>query len=176
MSTESCAATSADEGFSPVIYQELRRLAASYMRRQPASHTLQPTALVHEAYFRLAGSHFECRDRGHFFRTAACAMRQILVDHARSRSASKRGGQVQRVEFDEFSLPINGREILLIRLDDALGALARSDPRKAQIIELRYFGGLSIEEVAQTLDISTATVGREVRYAETWLSRQLNCA
>jgi RNA polymerase sigma factor (TIGR02999 family) len=158
----------------PLVYRELRRLAGSYLRNQAPGHTLQPTALVHEAYLRLVdGSASDWQDRAHFFNVAATIMRQILVDHARSKVAAKRGGGRAKVEFQETLNYSDEKAADLVALDDALKGLAAFDERKARTIELRYFGGLSTEETAETLGISVATVGRETRYAEAWLRREL---
>jgi RNA polymerase sigma factor (TIGR02999 family) len=158
----------------PLVYRELRRLAGSYLRNQAPGHTLQPTALVHEAYLRLVdGSASDWQDRAHFFNVAATIMRQILVDHARSEVAAKRGGGRAKVEFQETLNYSDEKAADLVALDDALKGLAAFDERKARTIELRYFGGLSTEETAETLGISVATVGRETRYAEAWLRREL---
>lgn len=157
-----------------LVYRELRRLAASYLRNQSRTHTLQPTALVHEAYIRLVErSQTDWQDRSHFFQFAAIVMRRILVDHARTRTARKRGGGQARVDFDvALNYSVN-RGADLVALDQVLTELAAYDERKARVIELRYFGGFSVEETAQALGISVATVGREVRYAEAWLRREL---
>ncbi len=158
----------------PLVYRELRRLAGSYLRNQAPGHTFQPTALVHEAYLRLVdGSASDWQDRAHFFNVAATIMRQILVDHARSKVAAKRGGGRAKVEFQETLNYSDEKAADLVALDDALKGLAAVDERKARTIELRYFGGLSTEETAETLGISVATVGRETRYAEAWLRREL---
>jgi RNA polymerase sigma factor (TIGR02999 family) len=158
----------------PLVYRELRRLAGSYLRNQAPGNTLQPTALVHEAYLRLVdGSAADWQDRAHFFNVAATIMRQILVDHARSKVAAKRGGGRAKVEFQETLNYSDEKAADLVALDDALKGLAAFDERKARTIELRYFGGLSTEETAETLGISVATVGRETRYAEAWLRREL---
>jgi RNA polymerase sigma factor (TIGR02999 family) len=158
----------------PLVYRELRRLAGSYLRNQAPGNTLQPTALVHEAYLRLVdGSASDWQDRAHFFNVAATIMRQILVDHARSKVAAKRGGGRAKVEFQETLNYSDEKAADLVALDDALKGLAAFDERKARTIELRYFGGLSTEETAETLGISVATVGRETRYAEAWLRREL---
>jgi RNA polymerase sigma factor (TIGR02999 family) len=157
----------------PLVYQELRRLAGSYLRGQPGN-TLQPTALVHEAYLRLVDrASADWRDRAHFFRLAATIMRQILVDHARTKAAAKRGGGSGRVDFKDTLNYSDDKAGDLVALDDALRDLAEFDGRKARIIELRYFGGLSLEETAEALGVSVATVGRETRYAEAWLRREL---
>ena len=158
----------------PLVYKELRRLAASYLRAQGPAHTLQPTALVHEAYLRLvARAGTDWNDRAHFFNLAASIMRQILVDHARAKVAAKRGGARAKVELKDTLNYSDEKAADIVALDDALRGLAAFDERKARIIELRYFGGLSVEEIAQALGISIATVGRENRYAEAWLRREL---
>jgi RNA polymerase sigma factor (TIGR02999 family) len=158
----------------PLVYQELRRLADHYLRDERSAATLQPTVLVHEAYLRLvAQAHPDWESRSHFFGVAAQLMRQILVDHARRRQSAKRGSAAQNLPLDEavsFS-PERGRDIE--QLDDALTALAAIDQRKAKVIELRFFGGLSTAETAQALGISIATVGREQRMAEAWLHREI---
>lgn len=158
----------------PLVYQELRRLAGKFLRDQTPAHTLQPTVLVHEAYLRLVQrASPDWRDRAHFFSVAAAVMRQILVDHARSKIAAKRGGDRRKVEFNDCCNYSDEKASEVLALDDALQALAAFDERKARVIELRYFGGLSIEETAEALALSVATVGRETRYAEAWLRRQL---
>jgi RNA polymerase sigma factor (TIGR02999 family) len=159
----------------PLVYTELRRLAASFLRNQPSEHTLQPTALVHEAYLRLVDrANSDWKDRAHFFSLAATIMRQILVDHARSKAAGKRGGGRAKVEFKDTLNYTDEKAADLVALDDALRGLAAFDERKARTIELRYFGGLSVEEAAETLGVSVATIGRETRYAEAWLRRELS--
>jgi len=158
----------------PIVYRELWRLADHYLRNEHAAATLQPTALVHEAYLRLVGQNLpDWESRSHFFGVAAHLMRQILVDHARRKRSAKRGSGAQNISLEEsvsFS-PSPGREIE--GLDDALKALDKIDPRKVKIVELRFFGGFSVEETAQALGISVATVGREQRLAEAWLHRQM---
>jgi len=159
----------------PLVYQELRRLAGGFLRRQPPGNSLQPTALVHEAYLRLVHqANPEWNDRGHFFHVAAMVMRQILVDHARAKVAGKRGGGQIKVEFRESLDYSDEKASEVVALDEALKELAKVDGRKAQAVELRYFGGLSVEEAAEALGVSVATVGREVRYAEAWLRRQMS--
>lgn len=159
---------------TPIIYEELRRLAAHYLRDEHAALTLQPTALVHEAYIRLVSQSMpDWQCRSHFFGVAAHLMRQILVDHARRHNSAKRGAGASPVTFDEAIGFAAARGSDLVALDDVLTALARVDERKARVIELRYFGGFSVEETAQALDISVATVGREQRMAEAWLHREL---
>jgi RNA polymerase sigma factor (TIGR02999 family) len=156
---------------TPLIYDELRRLASSYIRREKAGHTLQPTALLHEAYMRLAGQDQQnWRDRSHFFGVAAHLMRLILVDHARSKLREKRGGEAAHVSLDEALDASPQKSRLLIDLDEALGELASFDARKAQVIEMRFFAGMTIEETAEALQIGVATVGREQRSAEAWLN------
>lgn len=163
------------EELTPLVYSELRKLAGSYLGRERDGHTLQPTALVHEAYIRLvAQDHQDWESRSHFFGVAAHLMRLILVDWARKDRAGKRGGgarQVSLQEVDAAVLPRQSDE--LIALDEALTELATADARKARIIELRYFGGMTIDEVATSLAISTATVERETRFAQLWLCRQM---
>lgn len=157
-------------GLLPLVYNELRRLAASYLQRERAGHTLQATALVHEAWLRLVDqSRVEWQNRAHFFGVAAQMMRRILVDHARAHVAGKRGGGAVHVSLDN-SLEISSeRHAELIAIDEALSALAELDPLKSRIVELRFFGGLSVEEVATVLNSSTATVNRHWRMARAWL-------
>src|SRR5215467_13218262 len=158
----------------PLVYRELRRLAGGYLRHQAPGLTLQPTALVHEAYLRLVDrSCADWQDQAHFFNLAATIMRQILVDHARAKTAAKRGGSRAKVEFKDTLNYSDDKAAHLVAVDDALKALAAFDERKARVVELRYFGGLSIEETAEAIGISVATVGRELRYADAWLRREL---
>jgi RNA polymerase sigma-70 factor, ECF subfamily len=156
---------------APLVYDELRRIAARYLSRERAGHTLQPTALVNEAYVRLVQAEdlgFE--NRSHFFGVAARLMRQILVDAARKRAAGRRGGRQHRVTLTEgVALEHGGRDVDLLMLDDALTRLAEKDARLAQIVDLRYFGGLSVEETAEVLDSSPRTVKREWAVARVWL-------
>ena len=160
------------ERLAPLVYQELRRLADSYLRNERAAQTLQPTALVHDLYIRLVGGELpDWNSRAHFFGIAAHRMRQILVEHARQRQASKRGGGAEQVTFDEMVCFAPQRSPDIIALDEALNSLATFDEHKCKVIELRYFAGLSIEEVAEALKISVATVRREQRLAEAWLKR-----
>ncbi len=163
----------AREALIPVVYQELRRLAGKCLAGQQ-HQTLQSTALVHEAYLRLAGqSSLRAENRAHFFAIAARLMRQILVDHARSRGADKRGSSCITLSFDEaIGLPQKS-EIDLVALDDALNHLNMMDPRQSQIVDLRFFGGLSIEDTSQVMEISPATVKREWSIARLWLQREL---
>jgi len=157
---------------TPLVYKELRRLAASHLRRERKSHTLQPTALVHEAYLRLVDQkNPNWQNRSHFFGVASQLMRRILVDHARKRQACKRA--VQRVSLEESVCFQHERSRELLALDASLTALEKLDPRKGRAVELRYFGGLSMEEIAQMLDISAVTVRRDLRMAEAWLNREM---
>ena len=154
----------------PLVYRELRRLAGYYMRRQRADHTLQTSALINEAYLRLIDhKNMRWENRAHFYAIAAQAMRRILVDHARSRGYAKRGGCALKVSFDEAVIGAEERAEELIALDDALKDLAAIDPRKSQVVELRYFGGLSVDETAEVLGVSVVTVMREWRSAKGWL-------
>ncbi len=158
----------------PLVYDELRRLARSYLRKERVDHTLQPTALVHEAYVRLADRQQPVwRDRVHFFSIAARVMRQVLVDHARSYTANKRGGDVIKVPIEEGEQVADQRASNLLQLDDALQRLAGFDERKARIIELRFFGGLTIDECARVLEVSTPTIINETRKARAWLYKEI---
>jgi RNA polymerase sigma-70 factor, ECF subfamily len=159
----------------PLIYGELRKLAASYLRRERVSHTLQPTALVHEAYLRLVDqTQVQWQNRAHFFGVAAQMMRRILVDHARAHEAEKRGGDFQKFSLDEnVDVSGNERDVNLVSLDDALNRLAELDPQKSKIVELRFFGGLSVEETAEVLGVSAPTVKRQWRMAKAWLFGQI---
>jgi RNA polymerase sigma factor (TIGR02999 family) len=160
----------------PIVYHELRRLAAGHLRRERAGHTLQPTALVAEVYLRLVGEgHKDWSGRVDFYAAAARHMRQILVDHARRRRARKRGGGARAVTLDDGALPIE-RPGDLVALDDALEALSRFDERKARTVELHYFGGLTHEEAAAVLGVHVNTVARDLRLARAWLHRELSGA
>src|SRR5215469_16579042 len=155
------------DDLTPLVYRELRQLAARSLRKECQGHTLQPTALVHEAYLRLVGQkNPNWQSQSHFFGVAARLMRQILVDHARKRKAGKRAGE--KVSLEEAVSFQQKRSPNLLALDSSLNALEKLDPRKCKAIELRYFGGLSMDEIAQTLDISTVTVRRDLRMAEAW--------
>jgi RNA polymerase sigma factor (TIGR02999 family) len=160
----------------PMVYADLRRVAANYMRREAVDHALQPTALVHEAYVRLIDQkHVQWRNRAHFFGVAAGLMRRILVDQARRRRAEKRGGGWERVTLvgDEAAVE-NHKEIDVLALHEALERLAAFDPQQERIVELRYFGGLTIEEAAEVLGISAATVVREWTIAKAWLRTDMS--
>jgi RNA polymerase sigma-70 factor, ECF subfamily len=162
------------EDLAPIVYRELHRQAERHMRGQPAGHTLQATALVHEAYLRLAsGGAVEWKSRAHFFGVAAKAMRSILVDHARARRTSKRGGGARQVTLAAAD-EAGGRNVEVLELDQALQRLSELDPRKAALVELRWFGGLSNEEAAEVLAVSPATAKRDWRIARAWLRRELS--
>jgi RNA polymerase sigma-70 factor (ECF subfamily) len=158
----------------PLVYGELRLLAKSYMRRERVGQTMQTTALIHEAYLRLIDAHqVRVENRRSFFAVAARLMRQVLVDLARERHSRKRGGGAQQVSLDEALVVSQQRGEGLLALDEALSALAQIDPRKSQMVELRFFGGLSVEETAEALGVSVETVHRDWRLAKSWLSRRL---
>jgi len=160
------------EDLTPLVYKELRRLAASHLRKERKSHTLQPTALVHEAYLRLVGQdNPRWEDRSHFYGVAARLMRQILVEHARRKNAIKRAARTVSLE-DALNFH-QDRSRDLVALDNALNALEKLAARKCKAVELRYFGGFSMDEVAQALDVSLVTVRRDLRMAETWLQREM---
>jgi RNA polymerase sigma factor (TIGR02999 family) len=164
------------EALMPIVYAELRRLADHYMRQERMSHTLQPTALVHEAYLRLSGIRaMRLQSRAHFYGAAAQVMRRVLVDHARKRRSLKRGGPAcERVPFDEaIDTPID-MPVDVVALDEALAALERIAPQRARVVELRYFGGLSVEDTAEYLDVAPATVKRHWAVARAWLYRHLS--
>jgi RNA polymerase sigma factor (TIGR02999 family) len=160
----------------PVVYAELRRLAASQLSRERADHTLQATALVHEAYLRLVGQHsVDWRNRAHFFSIAAEMMRRILVNHAERRVAGKRGGPDAKLSLDDAVSPASeSRQLDILVLDDALNRLTELDARQGRIVELRFFGGLSVEEVAEVLNVSAVTVKREWRLAKAWLHDEMS--
>jgi len=165
----------APEKLLPVVYQDLRKLARVYLRQERADHTLQATALVHEAYMRLVDwETTSWQNRAHFFSVAATVMRRILVDHARRKNAEKRGGFGQKLSLDEAISFAAEREVDLIRLDDALVNLEKIDARQAKVVELRFFGGLTIEETAEALRISPATVKNEWAFAKAWLRVELS--
>ena len=158
----------------PLVYSELRQLAGHYMAREHREHTLQPTALLHEAYLRLASTRRgQFNNRVHFYGAAAQAMRRILVDHARRRRAKKRGQEPIRIDLDHVNVGVDLR-LDLVALDDALKQLTEIAPRPARVVELRYFGGMTIDEVADLLDIAPATVKRHWAFARAWLHRELS--
>jgi RNA polymerase sigma factor (TIGR02999 family) len=159
----------------PMVYGELRRLAKHYLKSERPDHTLQSTALVHEAYLRLVGQDsLRVDSRAHFFGIAAGLMREILVDHARRRGAAKRGGDCLTLTLDEAIAWPQQKPLDVVALDDALKRLAGMDPRQSRIVELRFFGGLSIEEASEVLEISPATVKREWATARLWLQREMS--
>jgi RNA polymerase sigma factor (TIGR02999 family) len=165
---------SALQNLIPMVYRELRRLAHRYMSRERPAHTLQTTALIHEAYQRLVDApHVGWQDRTHFYAVCAQLMRRILVDYARSRRYQKRGGGIQLAPFDEMLIAPRERGRDLVALDEALTALASLDPRKAQVVELRFFGGLTADETAGVLKVSPDTVLRDWKMAKVWLLREL---
>ena len=164
---------SAAEKLLPLVYKELHRLAKSYMRRERPEHTLQPTALIHEAYLRLAHDDVDWQSRQHFIGVAANVMRRVLVDHARAHKAEMRGGGLERIEFEEGLAISKERSSEVIALHDALNRLELLNPRRAKVVELRYFGGLSVEEVAAVLDMSPRSVKRDWALARPWLFREI---
>jgi RNA polymerase sigma factor (TIGR02999 family) len=158
----------------PLVYDELRRLAESFLERERPDHTLQATALVHEAYVKLVDQHSaRWNDRAHFFAVAAQAMRRILVDHARTHGRAKRGGGLRQVSLDTQAELAQRPDTDLLALDDALDRLAKDSPDSIRVVEMRYFSGMTIDETAAALGVSTATVEREWRYARAWLYRDL---
>jgi RNA polymerase sigma factor (TIGR02999 family) len=168
--------TAARAALFDALYRELRRLAEAAMRAERANHTLQPTALVHEAFLRLAGDDGGFESRAHFLGVAASAMRRVLVDHARGRNAQKRGGGSTIVAVDDLDL-LPGREceeVDLVVLDDALSRLTALDARQGQIVELRFFGGLSVEETAAVVGVSERTIKREWQMSRAWLRREIS--
>jgi len=166
--------SSAQEKLAPILWEELRQNARAYMRRERAGHTLQATALVNEAFLRLVDlRRIEWRDRSHFFTLASQMMRRILVDHARSRGYQKRGGGEKVVPLNESAMAVADRASELIALDDALKALEKHDARKARVIEMRFFGGLSVDETAEALHVSSQTVLRDWNLAKAWLTREM---
>lgn len=159
----------------PLVYDELHRLAQSYLQRERAGHSLQTTALIHEVYLRLIDARdIQWQNRAHFFGVAARVMRQILVAFARERGFQKRGGGAQRVSLDEAMLIDSGQQEELLALDEALQALAQFDARKAQVVEMRFFGGLTEAEIAEALQVSPETVRRDWRLAKSWLLYELS--
>ncbi len=159
---------------TPLVYDELRRIAHRYVRAERNGHTLQTTELVNEAYTRLLGKQkIEWQNRSHFFGVTAQVMRHILIDHARRRSYAKHGGNARQVSMEDAAVMSHQRAAELIALDEALGELAKLDPRKSRVVELRYFGGLSLEETAEALHVSLMTVRRDWRAAKAWLFRRM---
>ncbi len=163
----------ASEKLLPLVYKELHRVAESYMRRERAGHTLQPTALINETYLRLTGDTINWQNRAHFIGVAANVMRHVLIDHARAHKAAMRGGNLQRVELEEGIAISKERSSEMIALDDALSELEKVNPRQAKIVELRYFAGLSVEEIAAILEIGPRSVEREWASARVWLFERI---
>ncbi len=162
------------EELAPLVYHELRRIASGFLRREREGHTLQPTALLHEAYLRLVDQREkDWKSRAHFYGVAAHLMRLILVDYARSKARLKRGGEVQRVDWNEAISSSAARPAMLAALDDALSELEKLDPRKGRVVELRYFGGYTIEETATMLSVAARTARRDWVVARTWLKGRL---
>jgi len=158
----------------PLVYKELHKIAKRYMAQQSPDHTLQTTAVLHEAYLKLAaGADANWENRAHFYGVAAKAMRHVLVDHARHRQTAKGGGRINRVTLDENLAISDGIGAEMVALDDALTALAKLDARKGQVVELRYFGGLTVDEIAGTLKVSPETVARDWQFAKTYLQREM---
>ena len=163
------------QSLMPLVYDEMRRLAHRYLRRERPGHTLQSTALVHEAFVRLTGNAPpQWEDRAHFFGIAAHLMRQILVEYARSRNADKRGGAMVKLAIDSVDEPSAKPDLDIVALDDALNDLARIDPQQSRVVELRFFSGLSIEDTAEVMGISESTVKRDWNTARVWLFRELD--
>ena len=162
------------EQLMPLVYEELRRMARNYMRRQPSGHTFQTTDLIHETYLKIAGGEAQkWQSRNHFFGVAAKAMRHILVDYARSKNNQKRGGWQERVTLQENMRVTNQSSEEIVALDDALNRLAILDDRKVQVVEMKFFAGLTVAEIAGVLKVSPETVKRDWSFAQTWLLREL---
>lgn len=157
----------------PLVYDELHTLASKHLRGERPDHTLQPTALIHEAYLRLVGADVQWEGRVHFFAVAAQTMRRILVDHARARGRAKRGGGAQPITLDEALAVSPEPTVDVVAIDEALERLSALDPRKARVVELHFFGGMTYDETAAALGVSAATVDRELRVAKAWLYREL---
>lgn len=165
----------AQERLMPFVYDELRRLARSFLSRERGDHTLQPTALVNEAYVRLVDqTRVSWQNRAHFYGIAASMMRRVLIDHARARATGKRGGGAIRLSIDDLQVPIEERAASFIDLDEALKTLEQMDERKCKVVEMRFFGGLSDEEIAEVLGVTTRTVLRDWKKARLWLYRELS--
>jgi len=159
----------------PVVYDELRRQAARYLRREQPGHTLQTTALIHEAYVRLVDQrNVQWQNRAHFFGIAAQMMRRILVDHARTKKRAKRGGSDIKVSLDDATVAVKGQDLDVVAVDEALTRLAKIDEQQSRVVELRFFSGLTVEETAEVMGISPATVKRDWSMAKAWLHRELS--
>ncbi len=162
------------DGLMPLVYEELRRMAKRFMNNQPSDHTLQTTELIHEAYIKLADKkETDWQNRSHFFGVAAQAMRHILVDYARAKMSQKRGGAGQQITLNETALVSKDNSGEILALHEALERLGNMDERKARVVEMKFFGGLTIEEIAEVLQISPETVKRDWKFARTWLLREL---
>ena len=165
----------APERLMPFVYDELRRLARAFLSRERGGHTLQPTALVHEAYVRLVDqTRVDWQNRAHFYGIAASMMRRVLIDHARAHITGKRGGAAIHLSLDDVQLPIEQRAAGLLALDEALERLAAMDERKCRVVEMRFFGGMTDEEIAESLGVTTRTVLRDWKKARLWLYRELS--
>ena len=164
----------AGEALTPLVYDELHKIAARLFRSERSGHTLQPTALVHEAYANLIGADISWQDRAHFYSLAARMMRRLLVNHANAKNAAKRGGGAVRVTLDESRTPAADDSAELLDLDEALTRLAEMDERKAELIQLQYFGGLSFKEMEEVTGLSSSTLDRDLRFARAWLKDQLS--
>ena len=159
----------------PVVYDELRRQPARYLRREQPGHTLQTTALIHEAYVRLVDQHnVQWQNRAHFFGIAAQMMRRILVDHARRKKRAKRGGSDIKISLDDATVAVQGQDLDVVAVDEALTRLAKIDEQQSRVVELRFFSGLTVEETAEVMGISPATVKRDWSMAKAWLHRELS--
>ncbi|MEL7199599.1 MAG: sigma-70 family RNA polymerase sigma factor [Pseudomonadota bacterium] len=163
----------AGDALAPLVYNELRIRAQRAFRSENSGHTLQPTALVNEAYAKLVNADVDWQDRAHFYALAARMMRRLLINHANSRKAERRGGDAVHVTLDRQEIPEHGNDVEMIALADALSALEQLDERKSRLIEMQYFGGLTVEEMAAVTDLSVATVGRELRFARAWLKNEI---
>lgn len=157
----------------PLVYGELRALAGSYLARERAGHTLQPTALVHEAYVRLISADTAWKGRAHFLAVAAVAMRRVLVDHARRKGASKRGGDQARMELRDSDAPVTRRDVQVLELDELLERLARLDDRRARVVELKFFAGMTNEQIAEVIGVSRSTVADDWTVARAWLAAEM---
>ena len=164
----------ASERLIPLVYEELRRLARNYLRRERGDHTLQATALVHEAYLRLIDGDVSWQNRAHFYGMAAKLMRRVLVDHARARNAEKRGGLLEKISLDEARDLPPGCAHDVVALDGALKDFSTTYPRKAEVVELKFFGGLEVKQIAEVLQVSEKTVLRDWQFAKLWLCRELS--
>ena len=164
----------AGDQLTPLIYDELQRHAARLFRGENPAHTLQPTALVHEAYAKLVNVEVSWQDRSHFYAMAARMMKRLLINHAKARKAAKRGGGAIHITFEEGKIAGDGNDALLLDLTEALSDLEKIDARKAELVELQYFGGLTLEEMEIVTGLSSATIGRDLRFARAWLKDRLS--